>query len=753
MYRDDAIDYAGILEGLAPAEEYTPDDEERKLVERFHTLFEQSKDARYYFARAWEYNRLMIEGEQLLYRDNVTHEYVKVTGTDITGRLYSINNKLQPTARSLHGKLCRRQPKFNVVPASTDQTEMHGSIVADALIKYFDNRHKMDLIWSVMKFNELYTGNSIIQLCWDPQGGRRLATCLTCSYTSEDEELIGAPCPDCADLASQGLQFAGAADALAESMGEQTAPPEIPDIPTLSEVREGEEKPVAHKVENVFIDPSATEMRDARYVIVRHNLPLSEARRMLPDKAAFIRATGTQYIDDISYQTLNLDTGSFTRAILDDHVTIFEYHERATDAFPDGRIMFFGNNMVLDEKPGYFKLLGRLPFFSNHWWKYPTRFWAQSFIDSAAPRQRELNELETHMREYQELIARAKLLAPIGSLSPDEWSSRTSQVVFYNRNVGKPEILSPPNMPQSVYERRDALVADIREHGTTTAAEAGLQTDDSGRALAILEAEGDQQIEGMARYNAAEMSEFYRGVILLIQTKRRPDWKFVFLGDAGPELYNLEDLKLSPGWGLCLEQDDGLSNNRATRLNEVSNLIGLGLLNDPQTGMVDRVSAAKIARLRIPGLAPDIRSTEHAAAQANLKRIEHGDMTVQPEIADDPTEFSTVYLHWLRTRGRRPDIEQQVKQYVEQLYMYYVQQMMLSQAGQQTQPGAPTGTSSEPNYGSTQAQTQSAPGGTPNGAGTQQQISSGNSIAGQSAATVKNADAAGERLARSGPHE
>ena len=111
----DAVDPTGGIEGYSEAKQYQPSQEENKLVGKFNDRLHKCKSHRYKYAQDWEFNRFYIDGEQLLFRDSNTHEVVHVNPQNLK-RLYSINNQMKPAGRSLHGKLCRAQPHYNVSP-------------------------------------------------------------------------------------------------------------------------------------------------------------------------------------------------------------------------------------------------------------------------------------------------------------------------------------------------------------------------------------------------------------------------------------------------------------------------------------------------------------------------------------------------------------------------------------------------------------------------------------------------------------
>lgn len=735
-------DPVGILDGYTTKEDYTPSEDEKELVNRFYNLLQRCVEHKLPYVRSWEIMRAMIDGYQMLAQHTLTGDYIRVIGKSVQKRLHSINNKLQPAARSLHGKLVRLRPSFTSIPMSGDQDDIQAAMVDDAFIAYHDQRHNMMQIWSEACMYKVYNGNGIIQLKWDENGGRVMAYCEQCSYKHYDETMIGAECPDCSAKAFTATQMHAEADQMAMTMGEAPAPAPDIQVPLLVRAMEGEEKPFVVPMESVYIDPSCVDIRDAQYVIVKHLMSVTAARKRWPEKADYIAEDQSLIVDDLVSRTYNLDTGVWTNPQLEDTCVVYEFHEVPTALHPKGRVVYVSNQIVLDEKEElFYDDFGRLPFFHLIWWKYPRKLFGQGPAEQAVSRQRELNEYETNMREYIELVAKPRVFAWRGSISPDEMTSKTGQVVSVSQGGGGfPQVIVPPNMPQSVFERKESLIGDIREALSITDAEAGLSSDSTGRAMAILQAEGDQQVVGMTTYNSEEMKEYYRCVLTMVKKLRDPEWKFSIMGDFGLEVYSFEGRN---GQSMIyLEQDDGLSSNKAVRLQEVMNLISVGVLTDQTTGMVDQKAVSRLLKIKLPQQGFDAKASEYIAAQAVIKKVEDGQIPVQLEVVDDPAIFAETFMHWLRTKGRLPSVDMNVKAEIERLYMvctFTIRQAAMQQAqAAQPQPGQ---------VGASNAQTQSSQGGSPN---KDQNALAGGGIAGNANETVKQADKAGEAQARGG---
>lgn len=717
----DSGDPFGIVDGFTPAEDYVAPEAESRLLGRMRDLFQRAASMRTVYSRDWAYNKALLSSDQLLYRDVNTHEIVRVVDPGSSKRLYSVNNVIQPTARYLHGKLCRRRQTRTVTPSAGTQSAVNGARAAEAFIKCFDRKWQIGSLMARAYKSVVYSGNAVIQLAWDPLGGKCLAYCATCKYVAE-EDLIGAPCPNC----NQGAEVP------------------MEGSPTLEKAYEGCERPIVHDVEKVYVDPGATTPDELSYVIIQHNMTIPEIRKAFPEKGRYVEPGPVQAAPDVASQIYDTRGRTINALDLQDRAIVWEYHEKPSAQWPKGRIIFATDGVLLSDSEGLHHLFGRLPFFFQFWWQIPGRFWAQSFIDHARGRQKELNEIETQMREHTALISRTKVMAKIGSgLSADEWTASTGQVIFTNPSMADPYYIQPPSLPGFVENRAELLKQSITQHAAVTAAEMGSDSGDpTGRALAIMQAEGDQQIQGMMEVNNAEITSLYKCMLKMVKHYYSPDRKFVVAGEFGPEVYSFEDIHFDDDCDIELELEDGFSNNAQVRQQQVANLIGMGFFMNPQTGRLDEARAAKAAKLKIPVQNLEMRSADYANAQANLRMIELGNVDgAMPTLSDDPQIYSETYLEWLKTKGRR--MHPMYVQQVTQLYMYYQAVIMQSMMGA-APPPPPDMHGGAPGHGPSQpGQNQSAPGGTPNnptGMGAEQTRDHNKSVAAEAGSRMAVAD-------------
>lgn len=750
----DSSDPLGLSEGYAPTEQNPADSEDaRKLVSNIRKMYESSRDARAVYDRLWSLYQMYLKGDQLLYRDTLTGEYTVIPATK-QKRLYSVNNQLRPTARSLVGKLCRVIPTFQVTPATAEQDEVYGARVADIFFEFFRRKEGLDIKYIDMQEYLTWCGTSVIQLYWDPSAGDELAFCSACNYSAKDLDLVDQPCPICTQFREEtlGMQKEQAMmdGALAGQVGMETAPPPpdpLPEVQNMSLITEGDIRTVVRDPHEIFIDPTAKCVEDLRWVCIRTTTPLTEIRRRFPTSGMFVSAGAEA--NQTAFFNGNFDS-SMTQDSLSDSAVLYEYHEKPSLNHPNGRVVWFSGDVLLQEAEGFYKKFKRLPFFWNRWTVNQGEFWGESFVHQAWHRQKELNAVETTIRETNELLAHPKFLVPIGSrVGVEEITALTGQIIPFLQAAGKPEPLAFPPLPQEVYERRNSLPVDIRQAGTVSDSESGIAPGDTaGRALAIVEAESNQQIGPTLVRNYAEWRELHKCILIMARDFYPEDKKFSIAGEEGLSIFSFDDLKLSDSTDLQLEIDDGLSKNAAVRLQQVIDLANLGIYTDKRTGQLDVSRLAKQARLKVPGIGIDTISSEYAASQAMLKKIEAGDLTAaQPSLIDDPMVFSEVMLGWLRGKGRRIPMSP-THEIVMRLWQYYTQWAVVGQMP--TAGGAPDDTGAG---ASKPGQDSSAPGGTANNAGHMESGineggGSGRPVADAAAQTTQQADRGAEATAK-----
>ena len=716
---DKSPDPLGIGDGYSAAVHYEQSSRDQELYKNLYYMLTRAHDHRSPYERQWEIWRLFLKGIHL-FRDRDSGEIVRVSAGD-SKRLYSQNNQIRIVSRSLVGKLTAMIPTFRVTPATADPDEVYGGRAAEAWLQYYRRKECLDVLYTEMQKDLPWAGTSCCELYWDPEGGRRMAYCEETGELVPDSDLIGQP----AESAFQMMQLElenkyqeTSLQALQQGIPVPPPPPPIDpnEVPAYVEMYEGDLKVRHWDVRNVVVEPGVIHPKDLRYVFTVDRLPVTEIRRRFPHMAAFISAEQGSATERFSRNAIGSLDDAGVEDYLDDHALLITYHERATELYPKGRIVYMCNEFILDERESPYYKLGRLPFFFNWWERNPGEFWGEPFIAQAWHRQKELNAQETVEREYLELLARPKVLNPIGSrVSADEITATTGQVLKYNRAAGPLEYMPLPQLPPNLPDRKERLKMDIREMAAVTGSDVGqMPNDPNGRAMAIVSAEADQQLGPTLRMNHEEWRALNRGILILTKEYVDDQTKYSIGGQYAPmETYLLcEALDISAGWDLELELDDGLSRNQALRKNEALELVNAGLLLNPATGAPDMEKFARLSKIKMlePGMDPD--GAEQSSALMLIEKLIKN-QPAEPQDEDDPMVFARVALNWLRKKGRKlMDAEPEKVQKVREMYQFYIQWAASMQAGQGMMPqgGFAGGGAQGP---SQPGQPMTAPGGSP----------------------------------------
>lgn len=767
--QDTAVDFTGLYDGRPAPDHYIAPEEDKVLAQKLSEWRDKAYRWRAPWERTWEINRAYLKGDQLLGRHRVTGEIIRLSAED-SRRLRSQNNILRPVSRSLIGKLCRMIPNFRIIPASSDFDEQNGVRTANQILQYARRKEDLDLIYQSLCEHLPADGNAFAELCWDPLGGRKIAYCETCHFFDYDtDSLVGQPCPQCtmqrqeeqqvAQLSAETMKIEAMTAAMgALPPGMDIAPEEIeqglPQLPPqqpqlgalppdqepapMVEANEGDFRLFVRDPMDVFLPPGCTDIRVASRIMVREVIEVSAACAQHPTFAPFFKPD-----TDVAreYTTRHQTGSSFSMNTedLDDHLFIYRFYEKATEMYPEGRIITMINDIIVEEKPGLWGKFKRHPIYHFGFDPVKGEVYYDSFISQAWHRQKELNLLETQKREHLELLLKQKLFVPFGSrIGADELTSETSQIIFYNNAAGPITPLQMPDLPQGVWARGQELVNDVRTQASVTESEQGVMgSDPNGRAAAIINAEADQQVGPIMRRNNSEWRELTRGIIVLYQCYAHPERLATIAGPEGTQMVSFAKLQfLRDGWDIELEEEDSASRNPAVRLTqamELSQVGGGAFFTDPMTGMFDKKAFARFARLQVPDTGYDVEATERAAASQIPELVMNGGQWM-PRTFDVPQIFVEEIGAWLRGPGRKAD--PMVSQQIEQIWQYY--QMWAMQGVMPPMPMMGPQQASQPGQ-----QGMSAPGGTPANPGFL-----GTDVGSAAQTSINQADVAGEQAAQ-----
>lgn len=173
----------------------------------------------------------------------------------------------------------------------------------------------------------------------------------------------------------------------------------------------------------------------------------------------------------------------------EDAVVLYTYMEKASAAFPKGRLMIVAEDTLIYN--------GELPYRSipvcmMKCQNVPGQFYGKSVIENLIPLQRTYNGIKNKINDYINRTATGQLLIEEGSLDADDLAGNGACPgipVVYGRGSAKPELLPLPTLPSLVASQCEQIAADMEyEAGVSQLMATGLAPDGitSGTAITAL---------------------------------------------------------------------------------------------------------------------------------------------------------------------------------------------------------------------------------------------------------------------------
>lgn len=636
----------GIIEGFADLKPGVPTSEEQELIGQLQNKILHAEQSRKPREQAWEFNLVNLKGEQVLARNPINGDIVRVTMDDQEAELPSHDNILLTTHRAFVGKMTRIIPSCIVMPRTEDRTDTQAAEVLDSHLDYKWRSQKLKKKYKRAMDSLSWAGIAVHQLCWDRDKGREIAFCPQCKY-GFDTLSSGDQCPACAmqlELQQQAMM-----------QGQMPVEPSPPSTPSqLIPSKEGDSIVEVIDPRMFYPQPGVTEIENMEWCLVRKALPVAKLRRMFPDKADVIQEEDNITTDRSVTFSREFIGVQVEYARLQGHAYLREIYEAPSGKYPDGRIIFFCNDRVLEvRKNYYYTMFGRFNFFIYRADRYDGEFWGGAPIDQAWHLQRERDVLMTQKREHRELTLNPKVLVGTNSgVDVDRFTTTAGEVIKVRPNpMGKPTFMQVPAMPPHVYQESDILAQAIRDKFGVTPHEAGQSgADESGRYVAMLESQASEAVAPWLIEIFEEWLELMRCMLILDQKCYAPDRKWAIRGYDYPKSYSWDQVDIKDGWDLALADEDSLSKNPAMRLQQAMMLLDKGAFVNVSTGIPDMKKFFRYANLRMPGAGPDLDAQHRAYAAAIPDMIARGAFT-GPKPWDDAVACCEEMVEWLRGPG------------------------------------------------------------------------------------------------------
>lgn len=336
-------------------------------------------------------NRAFMFGEQWVYREPSSGRIVEYPRE--ANRVRITDNHIWPASRTLMAKLLRRRLVFEVPPNGADDANIKASqkalaVINDVYVQHdWENCLRIPLTWNIW-----YGGTAGLCVEWDPEEGTVL------------------------DYAPDGRK-----------------------------IGTGDTRESQLSILEMLVEPGAPNAERARWWIKASALPPGQVRDMYglsEDPVADLSAS----LSPLQTKLLSGDMGDDVPKEL---TTVLTYYERPNKERPKGcYAVLVGEKIVLGPHPWPFPFKDRLNLVVAHETPPTTRWYGETVLSAARPIQVALNAARSSVLEHMKLAGNARLMMPDGAYdNAEELTDIAGEIINYDPEEGKPEYLSPPQMP------------------------------------------------------------------------------------------------------------------------------------------------------------------------------------------------------------------------------------------------------------------------------------------------------------------
>lgn len=384
--------------------------------------------------------------------------------------VHARENRLMPMVEGRLSKLLARRPSWKVMPATADEEDEQVSQLSNRVMRhYWHNVLDMDrLLWELHWWAEV-TGTAFLVATWDPEAGPKVSVNRSDFVNRFAEGGVEAP-----------------------EIFEQVFGPEAKEQESFAL---GEAVVEARSLFDMFVEPFASKIEDANFVLIRRMRTLDYLQDRYGKRRTADLVPGTE-IDEIPFQVQiqRLLGGSAAEesSPFSDSILTHEFWAKVSPKRPEGIHAVYAQGKELRRQPNPYQHK-QIPVSVVQGQWLPHCLWGGSKVDQLMETQDRLNDIRSHKTEYMRLHVYPKILDPeMSDVDSDAFTTEYGERIPYTHPY-KPEYLFPPPMPHYPNTlESDCLQAfqdlsDIHEVSTAQAPE----NTRSGRAILALQAQDD----------------------------------------------------------------------------------------------------------------------------------------------------------------------------------------------------------------------------------------------------------------------
>lgn len=503
-------------------------------------------------------------------------------------------NVIKPRVMAKLAKQTKNRIKFDVVPDSNDQERIEIAAAAEKFLDYWWEEEEMD-----RKTRDIFLNNSVKGWCalkvyFDPMAGQDI--------TPKEGE-----------------------------PGHEEG---------MDPLYTGEVKARVCDPLTLYIDPSATTDDEIRWIVERKPRDVDYIKDVYGKEV-----TADENVEYIQTYDIGTSSGLGTnkQRKMQNMAMVDEMWVAPCKKHPHGLKVTIAGNTLLDIE----EKAGPIPFFIFGDIPIPGSVKYDAFIRDMLPVQKQINILRTMMTTHAKRMGNSIWALPHGSnVDEDELTNEISTVIHYSPQGGKPERISPPDLP-SFYDRvieyslRDIDDMSGAREITQGRLPAGLDT--LGGLELMVEQENEKLAVSAQNYERG-MKKALRRVLELMKKHYTEERMGRILGsDNEIELVAFTGSDLSGGEDIDIVQGSSLPEMRAAQQDRIMTMWGAGAIVD-DNGQPDHRRF-----LRLMGMGDSQELFEQRLLDENKARSEN---RIFQQMAEDPA------------------IEQMLAQYYAQLDQY-----------------------------------------------------------------------------------
>lgn len=387
----------------------------------------EARAARRTYEAGWFMNLAFFQGEHwVAWNGNALYRPA------MKGRLTITDNRIRPAVLTEVARLSKQRPSWACTPRQVSDQAATDAQAANRLLEWAWDSMNLSRVRREAQLWSRICGAGFVKTCWDPQASPGVEAVIGPNGVPVNHPTTGSPL------------LRG----------------EMPELETMEGVSfkaigGGE---VVHHVRspfNVFVDPLATKIEDARYLIdevVRspEYVKTRYFKDVAPDAAAGVGVVESRF------HRQGLDANSGPKM----GVRVYEMWEPESASLPEGRRTVWTDGLVLYQGPNEYK---RIPYTIFEGIPVPGRFWPDAIVTDMRPLNVRHNKLLSQIAENAGRTANPALL--LDQLSNLKVYGVPGEQIKHNAvtQTQLPQYLVPPSMPAYTQWLLDFFGQSMRE--------------------------------------------------------------------------------------------------------------------------------------------------------------------------------------------------------------------------------------------------------------------------------------------------